>query len=381
MDYHIIEKTGWEVSTLSFGCMRFADDETAAAAVRAAIDLGVNYFDVAPAYGGGTAEPRLAAGIKGLRDGIIVTAKSSPGNGGDGVGLDYSPATGFGIRSADQARTQIERSMQILGVDHLDAYQLWACHGDAVFAEAIKHGGFLDGVVKARDEGLCDYIGLTTHMDSAGIIRYLEGFDFDLVTIPFHLRDTSRGEAVEYCAERGIGVIAMNPLAGGALARSFPVMQKIATGIGLESMTEAALRFLAGYSGVTSALAGITYAAQAEEDARVIERGPLPLGYDAALLDSLAELYENVEHFCSGCGYCGECPEGILIPQVLEIYSNMLVPSAAEEAFATLAQKLTENPTGYDPSLCEACKACEAKCPNKLPISDLMAKATDKWPK
>jgi uncharacterized protein len=381
MDYRTIEKTGWEVSALSFGCMRFHDDETAADAVRTAIDLGVNYFDVAPAYGGGTAEPRLAAGIKGLREGIIVTAKSSPGNGGDGVGLEYSPATGFGIRSADQAREQIERSMKIIGVDHLDAYQLWACHGDAVFAEAIKPGGFLEGVVKARDEGLCDYIGLTTHMDSAGIIRYLEGFDFDVVTIPFHLRDTSRAEAVSYCADRGIGVIAMNPLAGGALAKPFPVLQQIATGIGLESMTEAALRFLVGYPGVTSALAGITYAAQAEEDVKAVGHGPLPVGYDEALLENLAELYENVQHFCSACGYCGECKEGILIPQVLEIYSNMLVPSATEEAFATLAQKLAENPTGYDPSLCEACKACEAKCPNKLPISDLMAAATEKWPK
>ena len=75
MNYHLIERTGWQVSSLSFGCMRFADDETAAAAVKKAVELGVNYFDVAPAYGGGSAEGRLGLGLKGLpREKVIVTA-------------------------------------------------------------------------------------------------------------------------------------------------------------------------------------------------------------------------------------------------------------------------------------------------------------------
>jgi len=381
MDYRLIERTGWQVSRLSFGCMRFADDETAEAAVKKAFELGVNYFDVAPAYGGGTAEPRLGMGLKGLpREQVIVTAKSSPGNGGDGVGLDYSPATGFGIRSAAQARTQIERSMEIIGVDHLDMYHLWACHGDAVFEEAIKPGGFLEGVSQAREEGLFDHIGFTGHMDSEALIRCLERFEFDCITIPFQLRDMSRVKVVEYCAERGIGVIAMNPLAGGALTKQSPVLQRIATDNGLASMTEAALRYLAYYPGVTSALAGFTYASQVEEDAAAIVGGALPEGMSAAIHDRVHELYANVQHFCSACGYCGECPQGVLIPKVLEIYSNALVPSVADEAFATLAERLAADPTGYNPALCVACGQCEEKCPNKLPISELMGKAAQVWP-
>jgi hypothetical protein len=378
MDYRLVGRTGWNVSSLSFGCMRFADDETAAAAVRKAIELGVNYFDVAPGYGGGTAEPRLGMGLKGLRDKVLVTAKSSPGNGGEGVG-DYSPETGFGIRSADEARRQIERSMQIIGVDHLDMYHLWACHGDAIFEEAIRPSGFLDGVVKAREEGLLDHIGITTHMDADGVIRYLEGFDFDLVTIPFHLRDTSRAKAVAYCAERGIGVVAMNPVAGGALTRPTPVLQRIATGQGLASMTEAAFRFLIGYPGVTTALAGITFAEQASEDAAAVEKGPLAGDLGAVIEARLHELYANVQHFCSACGYCGDCPQGIAIPKVLEVYSNLLVPSVADEAWEMLLGLRDADPAAYDPALCTACGTCEAKCPNKLPISELMSAAATAW--
>jgi uncharacterized protein len=367
------------MSALSFGCMRFADDETAVEAVRKAVELGVNYFDVAPMYGGGTAERRLGMGLKGLRDKVIVTAKSSPGNGGDGLG-EHSPETGFGIRTADQTRRQIERSMEILGVDHLDMYHLWAVHGDPVFEEAMKPGGFMDGVLKARSEGLFDYIGMTTHMDSDGIIRYLSRYEFDLVTLPFHPLDTSRARAVEYCTERGIGVVAMNPLAGGALTRKSPVMQKIATDLGFESMTEAALRFVIGYPGITAALSGMTYADHVTEDETAVCKGGVNGDAAVALEAQLKELYANVRHFCTACGYCGECPEGISIPQVLEAYSGLLVPRTSESTLADLAQRLASNPSGYDPSLCTACKTCESKCPNKLPISEMMSDALRLWP-
>lgn len=379
MEYRLVQKTGWNLSALSFGCMRFADDDSAVGAVRKAIELGVNYFDVAPMYCGGHSERRLGMGLKGLRDKVIVTAKSSPGNGGDGVG-DYSPETGFGIRSAAQTRTQIERSMEIIGVDHLDMYHLWAVHGDPVFEEAMKPGGFMEAVVQAQSEGLFDYIGITTHMDSDGIIRYLSRFDFDLVTLPFHPLDTSRAKAVEYCMERGIGVIAMNPLAGGALTRQSPVMQKIATDMGFASMTEAALRFVIGWPGITTALSGMTYADHVVEDVSAVSRGVATGDIAAALESQLKELYASVRHFCTACGYCGECPEGISIPKVLEIYSDLLVPRTAETAMGELETKLASGIEGHDPSACTTCKTCESKCPNKLPISELMTDAATRWP-
>jgi hypothetical protein len=323
----------------------------------------------------------LGLGLKGIpREQVIVTAKSSPGNGGAGVG-EYKPETGFGIRSAAEARTEIERSMQIIGVEHLDMYHLWACHGDPVFEEAIKPGGFLEGVSQARAEGLFDYIGLTTHMDSDGIIRYLQRFEFDAITIPFHLRDTTRHKAVAYCAERGIGVIAMNPLAGGALAKPSPILERIATEQGLGSMIEAALRYLISYPGVTTALAGITYPEQAVENAAAVAQGALPADVSETIAERVSELYAKVEHLCTACGYCGECPQGIAIPRLLEVYSSLLLPSTADEAWEKLAERLAADPVGFDPSLCGACGQCESKCPNKLPVAELMGKAARLWPK
>ena len=357
LDYRPIDKTNLKLSALSFGTMRFADDDSAAEAVKKAIDCGINYFDVAPAYCGKTSERRLGLGLKGAkRSKLIVTAKSSPGDGGEGVGEVHRPDIGFGINTADQARRQIERSMQIIGVDHLNVYHLWAIHHDRIFDEAMKSGGFLEGVKKAQGAGLIDYIGLTTHMPADNIIGYLQRFDFDMITIPFHLRDTSRAAAVQYCADHGIGVIAMNPLAGGALAKPAQSLQAIASSILSQSstlslskgaaMTEAALRFLLGYPGVTSALVGFTYASQVEEDVAHAAKGGLSAEAMDALHSRVTELYANVQHFCSGCGYCGECPEGVLIPKVLEVYSNLLVPSTADSAMDELVEHALQRRPG-----------------------------------
>ena len=96
----------------------------------------------------------------------------------------------------------------------------------------------------------------------------------------------------------------------------------------------------------------------------------------------LEELYENVDtsKLCTGCGYCGECSEGILIPDVLDAYTNLLIPSASASTAAAIKAKIAAGEEGYAPSACSACKQCEEKCPNSLPVSELMAAASENWP-
>jgi hypothetical protein len=141
------------------------------------------------------------------------------------------------------------------------------------------------------------------------------------------------------------------------------------------------LRFAAHFPGVTCALNGLTYADQVVEGVRAVEKGAISEDKQAALLTNLRELYENVRHFCTACGYCRECPVGIQIPKVLESYANLLLPSMFEAEIKRLAEQMTLDPDSYDPSLCTACRQCEEKCPNKLPIAKLMEETAARWPK
>jgi predicted aldo/keto reductase-like oxidoreductase len=382
MQLRVVPKTKWKVAPLAFGCMRFKDEVTAIEAIHKAIELGVNYFDVAPAYGGGSAEVKLGLAIKGLRDKCIITAKSSPGSGGPEVGT-YQPEKGFGIRTADQVRREIERSMHVMGVDHLDMYQLWAVHAPEIFREAIRPGGFMDGVIKAKEEGLIDYIGLTTHGDNDEVISYMKDspYEFDMVTISFNFRNTDHSRAIEYCASRGAGVIAMNPLGGGRIVKPSPAQLRIAREAGFETLVDPALRFVAYYPGVTAALNGITYARHVVEGVAAIEKGPLPKPIEDLLVAKIQELHSNVKYFCTACGYCGECPMGIAIPELLEIYSGLLVPSLSADARQAYIVRVTGGARGLDPVACTACKQCEQKCPNKIPVSQLMEAARHILPK
>ncbi len=72
---------------------------------------------------------------------------------------------------------------------------------------------------------------------------------------------------------------------------------------------------------------------------------------------------------------------GILIPKVLEAYTNLQIPRHVESATAEIIAGLAAGDGSWDPSVCTACGECEAKCPNKIPISELMAGAAQIWPK
>jgi predicted aldo/keto reductase-like oxidoreductase len=241
----------------------------------------------------------------------------------------------------------------------------------------------MDGVIKAKEEGLFDYIGLTTHGDNDEIISYMKEspYEFDMVTLSFNFRNTDRSRAIEYCASRGAGVIAMNPLGGGRIIKPSPAQLRIAREAGFETLVDPALRFVAYYPGVTAALNGITYAAHVVEGVAAIEKGPLPKSVKDLLVARIQELHSNVKHFCTACGYCGECPMGIAIPELLEIYSGLLVPSLSADARQAYVARVTDGAKGLDPATCTACKQCEQKCPNKIPISQLMEAARNIVPK
>ncbi|MCU1451109.1 MAG: putative aldo-keto reductase [Acidimicrobiales bacterium] len=159
-----------------------------------ASSAGVNHIDTAADYG--ESEVRLAPWLSKHRGEVFLATKT-----GDRGGAD--------------ARRSLERSLERLGVDHVDLIQLHNLVEDDEFDVAHGPGGAVEALAKARDEGLVRFIGVTGHgLRIAGMhSRSLERFDFDSVLLPYNYtllhNETYRPDVealLETCTARQVAV-------------------------------------------------------------------------------------------------------------------------------------------------------------------------------
>jgi aryl-alcohol dehydrogenase-like predicted oxidoreductase len=219
MDYTTLGKTGLNVSRLSFGAsalggvFREIDESDGIRAVHAALDAGINYFDVAPAYGGTVAETVLGKALKGIaRDRYFLSTKAGkytqPGAYGSDE-LNYSSA---------RIRAGLEESMQRLGVDYIDIVHL---HDFEYQGGSKTEWAFTEGfptLVALKEEGRIGNV-------SAGIYpldlwqRVIAEAPVDAILTHNHycLNDTRGLELVEPCRAKNIGMINASPFASGLL--------------------------------------------------------------------------------------------------------------------------------------------------------------------
>jgi len=367
---------GHRLASLAVGCMRFPSREAAADVVRVCLDSGVRYLDTSPLYcyrsETENCETWTGAALAGRRAEVILAAKCATGNGGVEVG-EYDPARGFSITTADQARRQIDQSLRRLQVDRVDCYQLWAVHAPHLFDLALQPGGWLEGVERARAEGLFTHLGITGHAGSAEIRRWVDSGLFELITVPFHLLDVSRLDGILYALEHGVAVLAMNPLAGGMLASESATLAAECAAAGVTSALDLALRYIASLG--VSALSGMTSAAEAQANVELLNRPLWPADQATALRRRFESLIRDAEYVCTGCGYCLPCASKLDIPGILRLrnYHVILQLATARREF----QRRAAGDPAFRVEDCEDCGLCASRCPNQLPVTQLLHEARE----
>lgn len=219
MDYSTLGKTNLKVSRLSFGAsalggvFRDIDESDGIRAVHAALDAGINYFDVAPAYGGTVAETVLGQALKGIaRDRYVLSTKAGK----------YTQPGAYGADELNYSETRIraglDESMIRLGVEYIDIVHL---HDFEYQGRSKADWAFSEGfpaLVKLKEEGRIGNV-------SAGIYpldlwqRVIAEAPVDAILTHNHycLNDTRGLELVEPCQAKNIGMINASPFASGAL--------------------------------------------------------------------------------------------------------------------------------------------------------------------
>src|SRR5919201_3167166 len=155
-------RTGHQSTRIIFGAAALGrvSQDVADRALDVLLEHEINHIDVAASYG--DAELRVAPWLKRYPNRFFLATKT-------------------GKRRANEAREELQRSLDRLGVGHVDLWQLHNLSDAIEWDTALSPGGAIDAAVEAREQGLVRWIGVTGHgtQIAATIRRSLAWFDFD----------------------------------------------------------------------------------------------------------------------------------------------------------------------------------------------------------
>lgn len=202
--------TGISLSIVGFGgiVIKGAKQEHANSVVARAVELGVNYFDVAPQYG--NAQEILGPALEPHREDVFLACKTLK-------------------RDADGARSDLENSLNLLRTDYFDLYQLHnlADVGKDVDA-AFAKGGAMEVLIEAKQQGRLRHLGFSAHSVDAALAA-MDRHDFDSVLFPVNFATFTRGnfgpQIMEKAQARGMARLALKSLASQKWPENDPERQ------------------------------------------------------------------------------------------------------------------------------------------------------------
>ena len=219
MRYNQLGKTGYEISAISFGASSLGgvfheiNEQKAIEAVHVALELGINYIDVAPAYGGTKSETVLGQALKGVpRASYYLSTK---------VGKNTAPG-GYGVDSFDYSRegiiSSLDASAKRIGVDYFDIVHLHDIeYNNRIHTEWALNEG-MKTLFELKQEGRIGAVGIGMYPADLWERVIEEGLiDVGLSHNLYCLNDTRLLPLLQKSRSKGIGLINASPFAAGLL--------------------------------------------------------------------------------------------------------------------------------------------------------------------
>lgn len=378
MIYRDFGKTGLKVSAIGMGCeyVWTADEKQIFDLVRAAVDAGVNYFDLFV----GTPATREYYGkaLKGIRDKVYLAGH-----------LGCADKDGQYVKTRDKAlcRDFLQQFFEKLDTDYIDVLFLHNCDDEADLNE-ILDGWMYAYAKELKDKGRVGFIGISSHSTKIAIEAVKSG-KIEVLMFPvnplFNLlpQDTadarmkgrevkamteeekaaypSKQELYTLCGEMGVPIVAMKPFAAGNILKNHEEGRLK----GLLSITPIqcisyVLSFpqvacpVPGFANVDELNQSLAYLSASEEERDFSE-----------IQESLVGQFTNQ---CMYCNHCQPCPQKIDIAEVTK-----LADMAEKEITDDLRERYAALPvTGKD---CVHCGSCTRRCPFGIDASENMRRA------
>jgi len=371
MNYRKFGSLDWKASALGFGCMRFPvldgntsriDEEKASQMLHYAIDQGVNYIDTAYPYHGGTSESFVGKTLEGPYREKIKLATKLPS---------------WKIKKETDFDLYLNEQLERLRTDRIDFYLLHALNEK--HWKNLHQLDVLSWADKTRADGRIRHLGFSFHDEFEvfqSIVDAYQDWDFCLIQYNFMDQDYQAGQkGLRYAADRGMGVVIMEPLRGGRLVDPPQQIQELWDQADTRrTPAEWSLQWLWNQPEVSLVLSGMSTLDQVKENIASASRSGIgSLNEDELkLIDTARKTYLDMELIpCTSCGYCVPCPEGVDIPRILRIYNDGIMFDKPEMAAREYNIFVPDEKKG---SLCVVCQECEEKCPQDIPIAEWMEK-------
>ncbi len=315
----IVTKLGWG----GIPIQRVGERE-AVSVIQAVIEMGIDLLDTARAYT--NSEHRVGLALQKTDRPVILSSKSL-------------------IRTA-KIYNDVHESLKQMKVRKINIYHLHSVSSFEDYKRVMASGGAYEGLKRARDEGLIDHIGITSHNLNV-LERAIEDGHFEVIMACYSFLEPEAAKKVFPLAkEKDVGVLAMKPFSGGVIEEAGP-----------------ALRFVLSTANIVP-IPGTETLEKARENWKIFTEGYSLVKEDKERIEAVKKEFDR--KFCRRCDYCQPCTEKINIQFAVGLKSII-------KRFGSNAQEL-----GWIKDLiekarnCSECGECLPRCPYQLPIPDMI---------
>jgi hypothetical protein len=372
MEYRRFGKLNWKASVLGFGAMRLPtiggdaariDEPLATRMIRYAIDHGVNYLDSAYSYHGGNSEAFLRKVLEeGYREKVKLATKMPTWLINSQQDMDK-----YLGEQLDRLKTSIDFYLL-----HGLTKERW---------QKLKALNVTEWAEKKKDEGKFSHFGFSFH-DSYDVFKdIIDSYDgWAMCQIQYNYVDADHQagtEGLRYAASKGLAVVVMEPIAGGRLAITPPKqVQSLWKKAKVKRTPPAfALLWVWNHPEVTVALSGMSTMQHVIENVKTAEFSVPPAlsREELQFTDQLAQKYKKLGLIgCTSCRYCVPCDQGVSIPEIVAFVNEFFIRNGSEEVKTRYRENIKPENQAQK---CARCGKCEQKCPQQLPIRNILGNA------
>jgi predicted aldo/keto reductase-like oxidoreductase len=311
----IVTKLGWGGIPI-----QRVGERQAVSVIQAVIEMGVDLLDTARAYT--NSERRIGLALRRIKRPVIVSSKST-------------------VRT-EKIYNEVQESLRQMEVKKINIYHLHGVSSFDDYEKVMAPAGAYEGLMRARDEGLIDHIGLTSHNLNL-LEKAIEDNHFEVIMACYSFLEPAAEQKVFPLAkEKDIGILAMKPFSGGVIEQAGP-----------------ALRFVLSTQNIVP-IPGAESLEKARENWKVFTESSPLTEKDREQIEEIRREFDR--QFCRRCDYCQPCTEKINIQFAVGLKSifKRFGPNARKVGWMKDLVNKARN--------CSECGECLPRCPYQLPI-------------